>query len=84
MVPLETLHDYDHSTVGVLLIPDFYTGELAGWKRIKLLSLLIERHASRRATVVYISDSGSRRDDYGESMWQHVKATFHVLKGKAI
>ncbi len=84
VVPLESLHDYDHSTVGVLLIPDFYTGELAGWKRTKLLSLLIERHAGRKATVIYVSSSDCMREDYGEALYQHVKTTSHVLKGAAI
>ncbi len=82
MVTLEDLIDYDHSNVTVLLIPDFYTGELPAWKRTKLLSMLLGRHAVRQATVLYISNVEKMKQDYGETLCQHITETFKPIRGK--
>ncbi len=82
IVPLEDLGEYDHADVSVLLVPDFYTGGLSRWKRSKVFSILMARHAAKQATVVYISNEESLKDEYGIAVWQHLNDTMNVLRGK--
>ena len=82
IVPLEDLGEYDHEDVSVLLVPDFYTGGLSRWKRSKVFSILVARHAAKQATVIYISNEEALKDEYGVAVWQHLNDTMNVLRGK--
>lgn len=84
VVPIEDLVDYDHSNVSVLLVPDFYTGDIPTWKRTKLLSMLLGRHAARQATVIYVSNGQAMKRDYGEPLTNHVNETFFSISGPGI
>jgi len=81
MVTIEDLVDYNHTDVSVLLIPDFYTGDIPTWKRTKLYSMLLGRHMARQATVIYVSNGEKMKLEYGDTLWQHVSEAFHPIRG---
>ena len=69
----------------VLLIPDFYiksvTGSIAftNWQLRELYGLLLDRFINRRATILYVQDFTKLKAEYGDAVYELIKAHWQIL-----